>query len=47
MKCYPNWFGIHRDKIETFLIQFLDSPCDILVLNAAMAFHILQQVSIN
>ncbi|KAF7278573.1 hypothetical protein GWI33_008195 [Rhynchophorus ferrugineus] len=43
MKCYPNWFGTHRVKIEKFLVQFLDSDCDNLVLNAALAFHILQQ----
>ncbi|XP_066262778.1 proline-, glutamic acid- and leucine-rich protein 1-like [Euwallacea similis] len=44
MRYYPSWFGVHSQKIETFILIFLDSPHSELVNNAALAFHYLQQI---
>ncbi|XP_066142364.1 proline-, glutamic acid- and leucine-rich protein 1-like [Euwallacea fornicatus] len=41
---YPSWFGVHSQKIEMFILIFLDSPHTELVNNAALAFHYLQQI---
>ncbi|XP_030764750.1 uncharacterized protein LOC115888988 isoform X2 [Sitophilus oryzae] len=43
MKYYPSWFGSHQDKIEKYLVTLLDNDNEDLILNAAKAFHYLQQ----
>lgn len=41
---YPSSFGTHKQKIENFLLIFLDTENVDLVQHAASAFHNLQQV---
>lgn len=41
---YPSACTPQKNKIEAFLIRFLDSPCENLVNEAGIAFHYLQQV---
>ncbi|KAL1513833.1 hypothetical protein ABEB36_003183 [Hypothenemus hampei] len=44
MKYYSSWFGTHKQKIEDFVLVFLDSNNEVLVYRAALSFHFLQQV---
>lgn len=44
MQTYPSWFGVYKEKIEAFIVIFLDNSDKDLVQAAAKAFHYLQQV---
>lgn len=38
MKRYPTWFSNHKQKVETLLIESLDSPSEEVTKQAAVAF---------
>lgn len=45
MNQFGSWFGVHKCKIESFLIQFLFCESKTLVEKVAQTFVHLQQVS--
>ncbi|XP_044271906.1 uncharacterized protein LOC123015908 [Tribolium madens] len=42
MKRYPTWFGNHKQKIEAFLIETLDSSCEVAEIAATAFVYFLQ-----
>ncbi|CAG9821763.1 unnamed protein product [Phaedon cochleariae] len=44
MKHYASWFTSHKIRIETFLLQYLESSVDSIVEKAAIGFHFSQQI---
>ncbi|KAJ8949299.1 hypothetical protein NQ318_006724 [Aromia moschata] len=44
MKNYPSWFSHHKNKVEDFIVTFLESPSERHVEKAGSAFLYLQQV---